>query len=172
MLKYYSRSKAPLDGSWTDWGSWSSCYSDCRLMVELLFQIITHTAHCTLTLSHSCWRERNIWSLVCCLIRSTRNRSCTNPSPLFGGEACDGDEEDSDSCYGDTCCPGGWLWVSSVNNSSLYFRFCEYWLLWELWIRGKLPQRLFHDSLPLQWILQCKQLFSCCYRLALRVESI
>ena len=46
MLKYYSRSKAPLDGSWTDWGPWSSCYSDCRLTVAVI--ISDYYTYCTL----------------------------------------------------------------------------------------------------------------------------
>ena len=55
------------------------------------------------------WTEWGEWGSLCNVNCSvTRNRTCTNPTPLFGGSDCQGDEveESSETCYGGDCCPG------------------------------------------------------------------
>ena len=55
------------------------------------------------------WTEWGEWGSLCTVNCSvTRNRTCTNPTPLFGGSDCQGDEveESSERCYGGDCCPG------------------------------------------------------------------
>ena len=49
------------------------------------------------------------WSTCNDNCRKTRNRTCTSPTPLFGGADCEGEsgEESPGLCYGGDCCPGG-----------------------------------------------------------------
>ena len=55
---------------------------------------------------YSVWTE---WSSCHANCRNTRNRTCTSPTPLFGGAECYGEtgEESPGLCYGGDCCPGG-----------------------------------------------------------------
>ena len=54
------------------------------------------------------WTEYNIWSecsVTCGGGNQTRNRSCTNPSPSFGGRQCTGSSIENRVC-GTEHCPG------------------------------------------------------------------
>ena len=37
--------------------------------------------------------------------QTTRNRSCDNPPPKWGGVPCDGEDFENQTCWGDECCP-------------------------------------------------------------------
>ena len=54
------------------------------------------------------WSEWSDWSSCQSNCRKSRTRKCNNPSPLFGGANCTGDDygESPGTCYGGTCCPG------------------------------------------------------------------
>lgn len=54
------------------------------------------------------WSEWSEWSKCHANCRNTRNRTCNNPTPLFGGQNCSSHFEEEESpflCYGDDCCP-------------------------------------------------------------------
>lgn len=55
-----------VDGDWTAWSQFSSCF------------------------------------YICGSSQSNRSRTCTNPSPQYGGKTCNGDASESQTCTG-TC---------------------------------------------------------------------
>lgn len=55
-----------VDGDWTAWSQFSSCF------------------------------------YICGSSQSNRSRTCTNPSPQYGGKTCSGDASESQTCTG-TC---------------------------------------------------------------------
>ena len=54
------------------------------------------------------WAEWTSWSSCQSNCRQVRNRTCDNPTAMFGGNDCTGDstEMTTEACYGDDCCPG------------------------------------------------------------------
>ena len=52
------------------------------------------------------WAEWGEWSqcnALCGLGRMTRDRTCTDPSPVFGGLACEGPGSDLTHCFAGPC---------------------------------------------------------------------
>lgn len=68
VVKFFVNSSLLLlvDGDWTAWSQFSSCF------------------------------------YICGSSQSNRTRSCTNPSPQYGGKTCSGDASESQTCTG-TC---------------------------------------------------------------------
>lgn len=68
VVKFFVNSSLLLlvDGDWTAWSQFSSCF------------------------------------YICGSSQSNRTRSCTNPSPQYGGKTCNGDASESQTCTG-TC---------------------------------------------------------------------
>ena len=59
------------------------------------------------------WSAWSAWSSCTSTCKNTRNRTCTDPTPLFGGINCTGNSEENNVlCYGDDCCPG----LDTINN--------------------------------------------------------
>ena len=54
------------------------------------------------------WGSWGSWSTCGSDCRSSRERICDDPTPLFGGETCQGNssEKSPSACYGGDCCPG------------------------------------------------------------------
>lgn len=128
---------APVDGGWSTWGSWHSCghissASDdtdeclCRRRecnnpapqndgLNCVGKAIAVT-NCTM---HGGWTSWSAWSecsATCGVAVKTRTRTCTNPSPAFGGRVCVGQDRSEVLCTGNPPCPvpvptpqdGGW----------------------------------------------------------------
>ena len=53
------------------------------------------------------WGGWGSWSSCGSDCRTSRSRNCDDPSPLFGGQTCQGNssEKSPSTCYGDDCCP-------------------------------------------------------------------
>ena len=55
------------------------------------------------------WTEWTSYGSYChSSCRNTRNRTCDNPTTMFGGQKCSSDSETAEStdlCFGDECCP-------------------------------------------------------------------
>lgn len=68
VVKFFVNSSLLLlvDGDWTAWSQFSSCF------------------------------------YICGSSQSNRSRTCTNPSPQYGGKTCSGDASESQTCTG-TC---------------------------------------------------------------------
>ena len=56
----------------------------------------------------SAWQEWSACSLTCGIGVRTRTRACSNPAPQFGGNACQGADQESADCNTDSC-PGKWV---------------------------------------------------------------
>ena len=54
------------------------------------------------------WADWSEWSSCQADCTKSRNRTCTDPTPMFGGTNCNRNNFDFQdlSCYGDDCCPG------------------------------------------------------------------
>ena len=54
------------------------------------------------------WGDWSEWSSCQADCTKSRNRTCTDPTPMFGGTNCNRHNFDFQdlSCYGDDCCPG------------------------------------------------------------------
>ena len=63
-----------LDGAWGEWDEWTSCSQTCTNKVPGD------------------------------IAKRTRNRSCSNPAPLFGGDDCKGYFDDAELCNQDIPC--------------------------------------------------------------------
>ena len=61
------------------------------------------------------WEEWGTCSVTCGNGVSFRIRACADPSPVFGGEACEGPSQEEMNCTGDNC-PGD-------NNNLSIFNF-------------------------------------------------
>ena len=61
------------------------------------------------------WSEYGEWSncsAACGEGTQTRSRTCTNPAPAHGGEECEGDTDQTETCYLNPC--PGWLLMDSL----------------------------------------------------------
>ncbi|XP_045160489.2 SCO-spondin-like [Mercenaria mercenaria] len=126
--------KCPVDGFWTTWSQWSECSSTCnggarnrsRSCIEPEFggktcsgrdidiQICGMEACPSVDGGWSAWTGWTACSMTCGFAERTRNRTCTNPSPMWGGRYCEGVHIQSDSCKENDCpVDGEWTeWTS------------------------------------------------------------
>ena len=51
------------------------------------------------------WSEWSSWSSCAEDCSQTRNRSCDNPPPQYGGLNCSGHDAETSVCHGEDCCP-------------------------------------------------------------------
>ena len=75
------------------------------------------------------WSEWGDWSscsLTCGVGVQNRSRTCTNPSPAFGGASCPGDSSEPRFCNEDPC-PGKSARLSTENTLSfvLFASLCS-----------------------------------------------
>ena len=71
------------------------------------------------------WSVWTGWSSCLSNCRNSRNRTCNNPSPMFGGLSCSSDFEAEDSsslCYGGECCPGILYFTKSSSAEGIFLR--------------------------------------------------
>ncbi|GFR90780.1 hemicentin-1 [Elysia marginata] len=102
--------------SWSDWTAWTTCSKTCgggqRSRSRSLFMSAVNTREETSVCSqqpcpvHGMWAAWGGWaecSKACGLGRAFRDRTCTDPSPVYGGEPCRGQGSESMICYSGPC---------------------------------------------------------------------
>ncbi|XP_078333125.1 SCO-spondin-like isoform X2 [Crassostrea virginica] len=121
---------------WSGWSAWTSCSATCGAGTHFR----TRTCHglhpCSgdSKESRACqdsvcsavdggWAEWTNWdacSVTCGYGTQRRSRTCTNPSPEYGGLDCSGTSQETMKCFGGNCTVnGGWSnWMSWANCSN------------------------------------------------------
>lgn len=126
-----------IDGGWSSWGAWTACTGCDSGTTSTRMQTTSRTctnpspnpvgvaAYCSgsSTMTQFCpwnpcpinggWSSWGSWGPTCpcgsTTATQTRTRSCTNPSPQYGGNQCSGSSSNTQACAY-TPCPinGGW----------------------------------------------------------------
>ena len=145
----------PVHGGWSAWSSWSSCSTSCsggvrtrnRTCSNPLPQYGGKTCGGDSTQKYQCniepcpihggWTAWSSWSSCstsCSGGITTRNRTCSNPLPQYGGKTCGGDSTQRQQCNTEPCLiHGGWTawstWshcsVTCSRGSQVRFRTCS-----------------------------------------------
>ncbi|XP_052105125.1 uncharacterized protein LOC127738077 isoform X2 [Mytilus californianus] len=119
-----------IDGGWTEYGEWSPCTKSCGPGERVRTKTCTNPAPANggkmcegrSRETESCykdecpvdggWTEYGEWSPCtksCGTGERSRTRTCTSPSPAYGGKTCDGKSQETESCNTDECpVDGGW----------------------------------------------------------------
>ena len=79
------------------------------------------------------WTDWTSWSTCQENCRNSRNRTCDNPTPLFGGQECSSEYEEEETpglCYGANCCPDssdviGCFVKEKFNNPIAYITYSQ-----------------------------------------------
>ncbi|CAG2224126.1 HMCN [Mytilus edulis] len=129
MFDSCSEMACPIDGTWLEWSLWSTCDVTCgngsmsrsRSCSRLEFEGkdcegnttdigVCENPACPIDGNWSTWLSWGECSLTCGDggIRQ-RNRTCSDPVPMFGGNECDGDGTTTGPCQ-DNPCPINGAW--------------------------------------------------------------
>ncbi|XP_053396764.1 SCO-spondin-like isoform X2 [Mercenaria mercenaria] len=146
----------PVDGGYTDWSAWTACTKTCGGGSRGRSRTCTNptpqndglpcngsssqtedcnTNTCPVDGGWSLWSDWDTCSKSCGGGGyQSRNRTCNNPFPLFGGLECVGDSIDIQAC-GNTNCPinGGWGYWQAWSQCSetcgsgiqTRYRYCD-----------------------------------------------
>ncbi|XP_074652537.1 semaphorin-5A-like [Tubulanus polymorphus] len=123
-------SNCTIDGSWTDWSSWSACSQTCGISLrtrqrtcsspkpafggKTCFGIAKDEQHCALAPcpvptpapipgGWSAWSEWKKCSKRCGGGIRSRNRTCDMPTPKHGGKYCPGNNIQWENCNTELC---------------------------------------------------------------------
>ncbi|XP_066915971.1 coadhesin-like [Clytia hemisphaerica] len=144
-----------VNGSWSQWGAWSSCSVTCGQGNQTRQRVCDNPtpAHggnncngdseeikicdkgpCPVNGLWSQWEAWSSCSVTCGQGNQTRQRFCDNPTPAHGGNNCNGNSDEIQSCNEDPCPVNGlwsdWAAWSSCNvtcgeGSQTRQRFCD-----------------------------------------------
>ncbi|VDH96262.1 Hypothetical predicted protein [Mytilus galloprovincialis] len=146
LISNCGENPCPINGNWTEWSSWNECSVTCGSGIkvrdrncsnpipqyggESCYGNSSNTEHCNEDLcpidgNWSEWSEWERCSVTCGGGFKTRNRTCSNPEPLFGGNNCTGNDTLISNCA-DNPCPinGNWTEWSSWNKCKFLVVTC------------------------------------------------
>ena len=129
-LKYCDLGPCPIHGGWTTWSSWSDCSKTCANGTRIrnrtcsnpfpqfwgrncsgeVLEITSCTkAPCPIPGKWAAWSHWTKCSKSCSTGTKSRVRTCNNPAPKNGGQACNGNTIQTENCQ-EIPCPihGGW----------------------------------------------------------------
>lgn len=120
----------PIDGEWTSWTSWDTCTVTCGGGMQSKSRTcdnpppqyggaycVGYSSNTQTCNSHNCpidgnWASWTSWgtcSLTCGGGSQSRSRTCTDPSPQYGGASCGGASSSSQDCNVQNCpIDGSW----------------------------------------------------------------
>ncbi|GJQ69974.1 Sema-5c [Trypoxylus dichotomus] len=118
---------ARIDGGWSSWSEWSPCIHRNGQNSDSHDNCICQMRHCnnpapknegklcvgpSIAVSnctvHGGWTAWSAWSecsATCGVAVKTRTRTCTNPSPVYGGRVCVGQDRSEVLCTKNPPCP-------------------------------------------------------------------
>ncbi|XP_062609288.1 A disintegrin and metalloproteinase with thrombospondin motifs adt-1-like [Saccostrea cucullata] len=142
----FYRCELPVHGGWSSWGEWNTCSRTCGSGTKTRLRycnnpmpmyegnycsggstniILCNTNSCPIHGSWSSWSEWNTCSKSCGNGTKDRSRDCNNPTPMYGGDFCNGSSMNTTLCNTDECpspIDGGW---GSWGSWSLCTKTCD-----------------------------------------------
>ncbi|XP_061195956.1 thrombospondin-2-like [Saccostrea echinata] len=122
LLSY--RCEPPVQGGWSSWGEWGTCSRTCGsgtkdrsrscnnpspmyggnyCIGNSINTILCNTNNCPIHGGWSSWNEWGTCSKTCESGMKDRSRDCNNPSPMYGGDYCNGSSIDITLCNTNDC---------------------------------------------------------------------
>lgn len=134
-----------VNGGWSNWNSWSACNQSCGTGEQERNRTCTHpipinggkpceepsrqsqicnTHVCPVNGGWSSWGNWTSCSKSCGSGSQQRSRSCTNPTPSFGGKSCQGESEERYICNTQPC-PARCSSLKAPQFGFVYPHFCS-----------------------------------------------